>query len=356
MNRSHSPLCRIAVPGVFALALLAMAGCSKKLNTVDPNFIAPEGQWSANAHLVVQPDMPTVVKYYKLRAPNRPDDPDTLVSSSEVYPLGRGIMKGTIFDGTPAGSYQILRRESNGGYAPLFDFELEPVMRFPQSGWKLFTWTDSRPSGFQPATYMGRGMVNGVVTRTSPLTNVCLAGPTEPATIALSSDSLRTIGFTTVPGAVGYVLQVYKARNGYPDAEIWNAAPAIFATQDHRDALVEWIPATDGVPDLDHAQVLTWFGLAPAASYLIRMAAVDANGGLVGFSYGTPPPPTLKGPGKLDGPEENHYRMFKPGVLQKVVATVWENGLGLPVLGVTSTGAFPHRAGQVNPALRLVRH
>jgi hypothetical protein len=329
MNRFHSPLRRIVVLGALALVALAMAGCSKKVNTVDPGFTAPEGQRAENAHHLVQADIPNRLATYKSHAASHPDDPDTLVSVDPLWVYGPSVMKGTIIDGTAASRYQILRRESNGGYLPMFDFDLSPGQRFPQSGWKAFFWIDPSPSGYQPPTYLGRGIVDGSITRTSPLTNPGIISATEPLNIAIASDSLTTIEFSRVPGATGYVLQVYTIRNGYPESEFINGAPSAYATEDHRDFLVEWIPATDGTPNFEKANVLTWFGLASSVTYLIRMSACDENGQLIGFSYGSTD--------SWSGPEDGYYQTFLTGFYPEVCAAFWENGKTLPRLSLLAT-------------------
>jgi len=204
-----------------------------------------------------------------------------------------------IIDGTAASSYQILRRESSGGYAPLYDFALNPVQRFAQSGWKLFTWRDPRPSSFDPPTYLGRGIVSGVVTPTTPLTNVSVNHPGDLEEIGLtlvfvnpsdpkdhSKDSLRTIGYTPLKDAVGYFVQIYEGKDETDAAAIYNAAPSPFATQNHRDYYVAWLPATGGIIDPARVKVMSQIAFASQGMYAVRMSAVDARGRLVGYSYG----------------------------------------------------------------------
>jgi hypothetical protein len=313
MNDFRSPLRTIALFAV-ALVTLAIAGCTKKINTVDPNYISPEGRTAADAQQIVFPDLPANVSYWKKPPPSCEECPDTLVSVTPVYPTGPGVINGMILDGTAASGYQILRRESNGGYAPLYDYVLNPAQRFAQSGWKRFAWLDGRPSGFAPPSYVGRGIVSGVITPTAPLTNVASLQAVELHDIVLTTDSLRSFTYTPVPGAVAYIMQVYSVPNGYVDAAIHNAAPAPYASEDHRDYLVHWAPATNGEIDNSKVQVLAQLRFVPGAFYLAHMSAVDAQGRLIGFSYGDP--------AVASGPQEGYYRLFRAGAIQATAAHV----------------------------------
>ena len=319
MNDFRSPLRHVALFAAVILVALAMAGCTKKINAVDPSYTSPEGRTEASAQQIVYPDRPTTVYLFKLARLNCEECVDSLVSVNQVYPTGLGAINGMIFDGTAASSYQILRREKNGGYASLYDYALNPSQRFAQSGWKLFDWLDRRPSGFDPPTYLGRGIVSGVVTPTTPITNVGIGQPGDVQDILLTTnDSLRTIGWTSVDGAAGYILQIYSVKGGYANAAIHNAAPAPYASQDHLDYLVVWLPATQGTIDYSKVKVLADRVLVPGAAYLLRISAVDPQGRLVGFS---------KGDGFLAiGPEEGYYRVFWGGAFVRWAATGHSGG------------------------------
>jgi hypothetical protein len=325
MNDLRSPLLRIAPLAAVVLVALAMAGCSKKITAADPSYTSPEGTTETSAQQIVYPDLPVAVQLWKLRRTNCDECVDTLMSTSPVYVTGPGGINGMILDGTAASSYEILRRELNGGYAPLYDYVLNPSLRFPQSGWKLFAWQDRRPSGFDPPTYLGRGVVSGVVTTTTPLTNVAVDHEVVVENIFLVSDSLRSIGYTPVTSATGYIAQVYEMKNGYEDAALFNAAPAPIASQDHRDFLVDWLPATDGIIDNSQVKHLLKFGFIPGAFYALRMAAVDGQGRLVGFSSGE-----WWG---ISGPEEGYLLRFRGGAYIVKAATI------------QSTGSEPARGG-----------
>jgi hypothetical protein len=335
MNVSCSPPRRIALIAAVALAALAMAGCSKKINTVDPSYTSLEGQSEASAHQIVWPDLPASVSLFKQRPANCDTCIDTLVSVTQVYPAGPGVINGMIFDGTAASSYQVLRREANGGYLPLYDYLLNPVQRFAQSGWKLFIWQDLRPTGFDPLTYQGRGIVAGTVTPQAPLTNVSIVGRGAVQDIRVVTDSLRSFEWTNVPTASGYILQVYSIKRGYPDALIYNAAPSPFATQDHRDYLVAWLPAVRGQIQQDEVRILSALNFVPADRYLVHVSAVDSLGQLVGVTSGS----STDRPGPGDG----YFRRFRLGAFEVVAAIIWP-GVASPAQARFRATAAPLRS------------
>jgi hypothetical protein len=286
MNDPRGPRRSFAPFVAIALAALAAAGCSKKLTSVDPNYTSPEGRKDSTAQQIVYPNLPADVYLIKLAKPGCDECVDELVSTTPAYPAGAGVINGMIFDGTAASGYQILRRELGGGYAPMNDYVVYPFQRFAQSGWKLFAWQDPRPSGFDPPTYQGRGVVAGAITATSPMTNVSISHAGDVEEIHLyDTDSLRTIKYSPVTSAVAYVVQIYSSR-GDEAAAIYDAAPAPYASQDHRDFYVAWLPATRGIIDAGKVKVLSQFAFTSMGLYRVRMSAVDAQGRLVGFSYG----------------------------------------------------------------------
>jgi hypothetical protein len=346
MNPFRSPL-RYIAPLAVALVTLAAGGCSKKINGVDPGYTSPEGRTSSSAQQILYPDFPATVALYRAAPANCDTCTDALISVDPAYPTGAGVFNGMIFDGTAASTYQILRRESGGGYAPLFDYVLNPVERFPQSGWKLFNWQDARPSTFTPPSYLGRGIVSGVFTPATPLTNVSTEHEGALREIHLTTDSLRSFTYTPVPGAVGYVMQVYAIKNGYPEALLYNAAPAPLASQDHRDYYVAWLPAQDGVIDNDRQQTLAQFTYVPAALYLMHMSAVDAQGRLSGF--------TLGDVASINGPGEGFFRLFRAGAYVAFAATTSGNTVA-PTRASFRAAVGPLRAShQLSPSQVKIR-
>jgi hypothetical protein len=298
MNDLRSPLRRIAPLAVVILVALAMAGCAKKVTNVDADYTAPEGQLSADARLIVYPDAPVTVHTY---TDNMPDGPgangnpgleDVLLSTEQVY-VAPGTLHGLIMDGTPASGYQVLRRESNGGYAQLKDYVLTPVASFLDSQWEAYIFDDARPSGFSPPSYAGRGVVAGTVTPASPLTNVSelvmrsdvpelsYTGATAPR------DTNLTLSWEAVPGAAGYWIQIHQFKGG-SEAQLLAAAPAPFIAGNVRNYFVGYVaaPATEYRLGEPGALVLTRRPLLTSVEYLVRISAVNDQGEMIAFSRG----------------------------------------------------------------------
>ncbi len=297
MNDPRSPLRRIAPSAAVLLMALAMAGCTKKVTNVDAGYTTPEGQRSADARLIVYPDAPVTVLTYTDNVPDgpgtdgNPGAEDVLLSTEQVY-VARGTLHGLIMDGTPASGYQVLRRESNGGYAQLKDYVLTPVAGFLDSQWEAYTFADPRPSGFSPPSYTGRGVVAGTVTPTSPLTNVGeLAGSDIPtltyAGETTPSDSNFTMSWAAVPGAAGYWIQIHQFKGG-SEAQLLAAVPAPFISSDVRNFFIGYVaaPATQYKLGEPGALVLTRRSLLWKVEYLVRISAVNEQGELIAFTRG----------------------------------------------------------------------
>jgi len=291
MNDLRSPLRRIALVAAVVVAALAMAGCSKKITSVDANFTAPEGQFNADARLIVYPDVPVAVEHWVDFLPDGPGIEDSLASTEQVS-TAPGTLYGMILDGTPASGYQALRRESNGGYAQVKDYVLNPVVRFLESQWEVYTFSDGRPSGYDPPAYIGRGVVSGQVTPSSPLTNVSQLLTSSIPAIHFTADpfprdSNFTMSWDAVPGAVGYWIQVYQYK-GSSESQLLVAHPAPLLPTDTRNYFVGYVaaPATEYKLGGTGAMVLTRRTTLTGVEYLVKIVAVNDRGELAAFSYG----------------------------------------------------------------------
>lgn len=292
MKESHSPLRRIVALTAFALVTLAVAGCTKKV-TVDPGYTMPEGRYQADARMILYPDISIPVEVWRDTVPEGPSDTDWLLYS-ETVTLSPGSMYGAIMDGTPATAYQVLRRERNGGFSQLSDYLLNPSQRFLDSQWEMYVFQDAHPSGYSPATYVGRGVVAGQVTTSSPLTN--LAEQVEPATVqpliytgeAFPADSNISMSWRAVDDAVGYWIQIYDFK-GTTEERLLSAQPAPFVTSKIRNMFVGYVAGQAstsyhiGDPG---ALVLVQHPLLKGVQYSVRISAVNAQGRMIAFTYG----------------------------------------------------------------------
>jgi hypothetical protein len=282
----------VVVGLAMALAAIAAPGCAKKVTQVDASYVSPEGTPSANARIIVYPDVAQIVQTFEDNIPEGPDPGDVLLSEAEVRASGAGAIHGAILDGTAASGYEVLRRESNGGFRSIKDFVLTPTRRWIDSQWEIYRWTDPTPSGFSPATYLGRGVVSGAVTGSSPLTNVGLLSSSTIAELVYTGerapfDSLITMAWQAVPGVAGYWLQVYQNLGG-TEEEIRSGIPAPFATTTVREFFVAYVtaPADSFKIGRDPGQVLLRRTLLTGIEYLVRVSAVDGQGRLVATTYG----------------------------------------------------------------------
>jgi len=283
---------------VLACALIASAGlgtlgCSKKITSVDASYTTPEGLPSKEARLILYPDTPVTLYEYLDIAPVGPDPGDSLLDTFPIRLTGDGVVHGMVVDGTGATTYQILRREASGGYLPLKDYVLHPDVRWLESHEEVYRFEDPAPSSFSPATYVGRGLVAGVVTPTSPLTNVAKVSGAPLVPIRFSgarapADSLFKLSWGPVPGAAGYWIQVFQYFGAPTEQIIVNGLPSPFAIGNLIDQNVTYIPAPDTVYKIGTTPVELFAQkqILVSGAYFVRIVAVDASGSMVGFSYG----------------------------------------------------------------------
>jgi hypothetical protein len=277
---------------MFAVAMTASLGCAKRVTSVDASFDRVEGVPSSS-QMVIYADTPSTSFLYHDEAPNGPSVGDTLLATFTTYQTGPGTVQGMIFDYTPANRFEIYRREANGGFLKLQDFDTPETKQWVSSQADLFIFTDPRPVSSATGTYVGRGVIGDVVSPGSPLTNVAQASFVAVDTVQYTgdrtpSDSLFTLSWTAVPAASGYWLQVYQFRSDVRSLEerIRSGIPApIFGTK-ATDFLVAYVPAPAtsykiGDPGPPGSHILTTRTPLFEGTYFARVSAVDAAGRLL---------------------------------------------------------------------------
>ena len=292
MNGFRHPRTTLACV-LIAIAGLGALGCSKKITRVDADYTTPEGRYSKDARLILYPDVAVNLSIFLDIAPIGPDPGDSLLATFPLSLSGAGVVHGLVVDGTGANTYQILRRESGGGYLPLKDYVLHPVVRWLESHWEVYQFEDPLPSAFSPPTYVGRGLVEGVLSASSPLTNAAQANGASLIPIRYSGplappDSLFKISWGPVTGAAGYWIQVFQYVGAPTEQVILNGLPSPLATGNLVDLNVAYVAAPDTVYKIGttqteifaHKQILT------SGAYFVRIVAVDANGCMIGYSFG----------------------------------------------------------------------
>jgi hypothetical protein len=312
---------RLLLAGAFAaLAVigLALGACSKKITSVDTQFTAPEGVESPEARMVTwydgfgqmdvyddnPPAGPAVDEFCGLLSPG---DGDVLVASLAYWRPPLGTVTGMIFDGTPSTAYQVLRREAGGGYRRFRDFTLPPLRRWLTSQWEVYRFRDDTPSSFTPATYVGRGLIGGALTLKAPLTNPGIARGASIGEIAYLGtcnprDSLFTMRWSEVPGAMRYWVNVYRFSRppAAPDL-LESSLPSAVNEILPSDIFVGYVdtvhvdgggflpPATSyklGDTSRQDVRILLQRGLTFGGTYFVRVAAVDSMGQLIACTRG----------------------------------------------------------------------
>jgi hypothetical protein len=309
MNRSFMPprVAKLALPVMLALLALAAAGCGHKINrVVDPHAVV-EGRLDTTAVLLVWPDTPVTISVWADSVPVGPakqgeeeSDKDNIISTFTYAREAPGVLHTMVLDHTNASGYQMFRRSADGGFEAMTDYTLLPSRKWLSTQWELYELTDRHPSTYSPATYLGRGLLSGVVGPNSPMTNEALfAGSLPTATITYQdslgpADSLFRMTWSSVPGAAGYWVHVYQFRNTASNDEVrQSGTPAPIWNGRVKDQFVGYVPAaatpgpfasyTLGGPG---ARVLMFTPPIHGQEYLVRVTAVDPNGRVTAFMGG----------------------------------------------------------------------
>jgi len=307
---------------VVALAALA-AGCAKKV-TVNSSFTAPEGTPTPLLTLMTQFDQPNAVINVKDRGRiGVPDfvadsanadsiiiNPDTgqpeIDMRQEFTPF---TVRGSILNQTSAEGMQMFRSSSNGGVYQFLDFVLPPEKRWLDRLSETYTFEDPDAGRANGVLYYARGLIGGEAGITSPISNPSLpltnstaeivytanrngtitppSGPPPPA------ESTFTMQWTTVQGAATYWIDVFQYLStliGF-DERVFSGAPSVFGPVKSRDVFVASLPAGPGTTMTyklgdPPARIYTYRAPHMGQEYFVRIAAVNAQGQLIGMTTG----------------------------------------------------------------------
>ena len=335
IRRTASPHRVLALSVVAALGL---GGCAKKVTQVDSAYNPPEGVTSPQARLMVKPDIPIeYIEYFDRLNVGAPVPVDTLfytthdtlssghvrLATYTIYESGPGAVGALIADSTVASNYQMLRRESSGGFRISTDFIINPTRRWLDTQWEAYTYDDPNPASFQPPTYLGRGLLANEVKASSPLTNAGVLGASFVDTLRFDygglidlndlpdstfapPDSIFGLHWAQVPGAVGYWIQIFQFY-GTAHEQVLSSLPSPMYLGKSRDFFVGFVPAPAdsyrlGTPG---ATVLTRRTILNHQDYFARISAVNADGLLLAHSYGRPT--------RVPGPQRNTWDVFWRG-------------------------------------------
>ncbi|HTR97764.1 MAG TPA: hypothetical protein VMH61_07650 [Candidatus Acidoferrales bacterium] len=280
-----SPARRWAGLATCALvALAALSGCAKKMTQVDAGYTQVEGVPNRNARIVTWVNQPIDSLVYLTVTDSVTKFTTNVFQGYSSTMTGPPGIEAEIFDSTNASSYQVFRRTSNGGYAQLFDFPLVPELRWADTEWEMYGFSD-QPSSFDPfLAYVGRGVVNGNAGPASPLTNVGVApDPAIPQTLQFTAsriqpDSIFTLSWTLDPNAAGYWIecmpQAQLPSRGVTSPEASVGLPVL--AQAGSFANVREFMGVDG-----SVTVLTRTVFRMNQLYVVRVNAVDAQGRII---------------------------------------------------------------------------
>jgi hypothetical protein len=215
-----------------------------------------------------------------------------------------------ILDGTPANAFEVMRRETGGGFHALNDFSIPPLRRWLTSQWEVYSFTDEAPSDFVPPTYAGLGLIGGRITPNNPLTNpatvnqgfISFIDYSEARQNCNPQDTLFTMQWSAVPNAVRYWIHVYKfSIQPTPEELLASSLPSVVNDIRSSDVFVGYVdtvhvasggylpPATTyklGDASRTDVKVLLHRVTPNGSTYYVRITAVDANGQLIGCTPG----------------------------------------------------------------------
>jgi len=294
---SRFPACAALV--ACALAATLLSSCSSKVTAVDSSYTMPEGVTSPYAQMVVWNDQPTVMRFYHDNQPADPDVTDSLLFVSPLAAYPAGTHRGMIIDSTQADRYQIFRTEGNGGVRQLFNFALMPTRKWLQTLTEAYSFADQSPIGL--SSYIGRGLVSGVATPTSPLTNFPTVSTGALANINLDAvwygNGKIKLKWDQVPNAARYIVQVYtfRADIGSLENQVLSGVPAPLYDGEVSDDFVGFVPANVnlyfvGDSTRSDIKVIQVRPMIAGSSKFVRMAALDGQGHMIGITLGDPDP------------------------------------------------------------------
>lgn len=278
---------------VLALSALALsAGCEKRPTGFDPNPNAPEGVTSPNARLLAYRNAALRVlvrDYASARI-------DSVAVGAQAFPGPTDMPLLMLLDGTQANTFDLYRRSDAGKFERTADYPLQSVTKFVSAGYEMFFSTDPSPGDFSPPTYLARGLVNGVASHQSPLTNEGrLATPVvQPITYngdLQPLDSLFVVSWVGVPGAVGYWVHIYEKPIA-GGQRLLSSLPSPIAYLTAGDLFLGYragnVPGGSVQFRLGDTSLLTLESRNPllGRDYIVRVSGVDANGQVIAQTPG----------------------------------------------------------------------
>lgn len=274
------------------LALVAAAGCEKKPAGLDPDPNRPEGVPTANARLVSYRNHGLRVMVRDYASANI----DSVVRSAHAFPGEATMPLLLLVDGTLANSFEMYRRDDAGKYQRTSDAALQSRFKYVNAGFEEFFTSDPAPSDFTPSSYLARGLLDGLATHASPLSNEGQLTVTDLEPITYNGqlfplDSLFTVSWVGVPNAVGYWIHIYEKPIAGLE-RLYSAFPAPIAYETSGDLLIAYregnAVGTSVSFQLGDPSLLTLKATPPLLGhdYQVRISGVDASGQVIAQTPG----------------------------------------------------------------------
>lgn len=202
---------RILAAATALVSLVLAAGCEKRPTGYDPNPNTPEGIPAADARLLAYRNAGLRVVAIDFL----PNPIDSAESFAYAFPGPASMPLLLLIDGTVANAFELYRRSSGGAFERTADYPLQSVFKYVNAGYETFFSTDPSPSAYAPPSYLARGLVNGVASHGSPLSNEGRLAVPNVLPITYNGDlqpldSLFTVSWVAVPDAVGYWVHIFE--------------------------------------------------------------------------------------------------------------------------------------------------
>jgi hypothetical protein len=202
---------RWCIPAFLVGALALAAGCEKRPAGYDPDPNRPEGVTTTDTKLVAYRNQALRVMIRDYASTNI----DSVVVGVSAFTGPTTMPLLLLFDATQSNQFEMYRRDSGGKFQRTTDFDLDSHFKYISAGIETYFTSDPAPGAYQPPTYLARGLLNGVATHASPLSNEARMLQTDLPPVTYNgplfpTDSLFTLSWLGVPGAAGYWIHAYE--------------------------------------------------------------------------------------------------------------------------------------------------
>ena len=202
---------RILAATLAVVSLVLAAGCEKRPTGYDPNPNSPEGVPAGDARLLAYRNAGLRV----VAIDYLPSPIDSAETFAQAFPGPTTMPLLLLLDGTVANTFELFRRNGGGKFERTADYALQSIFKYVSAGYESFFSTDPSPGSYAPPSYLARGLVDGVASHQSPLSNEGKLAVPNVLPITYNGDlqpldSLFTVSWVGVPGAVGYWVHIYE--------------------------------------------------------------------------------------------------------------------------------------------------